>query len=196
MNMTVPERGMTGLRRTAEAAEEATGLRAEIIRGVLMMSPTPRGKHAKVVNVVERQLLPVLPDGLDAFQLASVALPHDPDDYATPDLLVCDAAFGDSDDWLAEPGSSVLAVEVVSRGSATKDTRDMVSWYAEADVPAYLVIDPRQGHWTLHTVPKGGAYQGSLRGEYGEEVPLELEGLRTKLATEGLPRYGPERRQG
>ncbi|WP_369207434.1 Uma2 family endonuclease [Streptomyces sp. PU-14G] len=194
--MTVPEPGMTRLRRAAEAAEEATGLRAEIIRGVLMMPPTPRGKHAKVVNVVERQLLPILPKDLDAFQLASVALPHDPNDYATPDLLVCDAAFGDSDDWLAEPGSVVLAVEVVSRGSATKDTRDMVGWYAEANVPAYLVIDPRQGRWTLHTVPKEGTYQGTLHGVYGEHVRLDLEELRTELATDGLPRYAPERNPG
>jgi Uma2 family endonuclease len=187
---------MSRLRRTAEAAEEATGLHAEIIRGVLMMSPTPRGKHAKVVNAVIRQLLPVLPDDLDAFQMASVALPHDPDDYATPDLLVCDATFGDSDDWLAEPGSVTLVVEVVSRGSATKDTRDMVGWYAEAGAPAYLVIDPRKDSWTLHTVPKDGAYQGTLHGEYGEDVPLELEGLHTKIVTNGLPHYGPEPRRG
>jgi len=56
MTLTAPETGMSPLRRAAEAAEEATGLRAEIIRGLLMMSPTPPGKHAGTINVVYDQL--------------------------------------------------------------------------------------------------------------------------------------------
>ncbi|MFG3260328.1 Uma2 family endonuclease [Streptomyces sp. NPDC048172] len=180
---------MTPLRKSAEAAEEATGFHAEIIRGVLMMSPSPMGKHARVVSDVERQLLPQLPAELDAFQMASVGLPNDPDDYAIPDLLVCDASFGDSDDWLTEPGSVVLVVEVVSRGSVTKDTREMVGWYAEADVPAYLMIDPRKGTWALHTLPKDGEYRGRLEGEYGDEVPLDLTLLTATIRTEKFPRY-------
>ncbi|OEV03402.1 hypothetical protein AN216_11800 [Streptomyces oceani] len=184
----MPEADMHSLRRAAELAEEATGLRAEIIRGVLMMSPTPRLKHARVINVINRQLVPALPAELETFQVASLALPRDPEDYATPDLLVADSAVGESDDWLVEAGSSELAVEVVSVSNSTKDTREMVSWYAEADVPAYLVIDPRQGNWTLHTAPRAGAYQGTLHGVYGDKISLERLGV--TLETEGLPRYG------
>lgn len=54
------------------------------------MSPSPRGKHAKLVNILYDQMREVLPAELDAFQVASVGLPNDPDDYAIPDLLVCD----------------------------------------------------------------------------------------------------------
>ncbi|MFH8371504.1 Uma2 family endonuclease [Streptomyces sp. NPDC018031] len=187
MTLATPENGMSPLRRAAEAAEEATGLRAEIIRGVLMMSPALRGKHAGIINELYDQLRPALPEHLRPFQVASLPLPYDRDDYATPDLLVCDAGFGDSDDWLADPGDVELVLEVVSKGNSTKDTRDMVSWYADAGVPAYLLVDPRHGTWTLHTVPREGAYQGTLHGRYGEDVDLSALGV--KIATAGFARY-------
>jgi Uma2 family endonuclease len=187
------ERGMTPLRRAAEAAEEASGLRAEIIRGVLMMSPTPRIKHARVINAIYDQLRPALPEGLEAFQVTSVALPYDPDDYATPDLMVCDAALAETEEWLAEPGSVELVLEVVSKSNSTKDTREMVSWYADAAIPAYLLIDPRDSTWTLYTEPRDGEYQGRLHKRYGDEVVLD--GLKVTLSTDAMPRYedGPAR---
>jgi Uma2 family endonuclease len=189
MAVTGPEElHMTLLRHKAEAAEEASGLRAEIIRGILMMSPSPTGKHAGIINKLLKQLLPALPERLEAFQNASLALPHDPDDYATPDLLVGDAAFETSDDWLAEPGSVEFVVEVVSKSNSTKDTREMVGWYAEACVPAYLLVDPRRrGTWTLYTVPHDGKYKAVRQGDFGEDV--ELPNLGVKLTTDGFPRY-------
>jgi Uma2 family endonuclease len=181
---------MTALRRAAEAAEEASGLRAEIIRGVLMMSPTPRGQHAGIINVIAKQLYTQLPDHLDAFQVASVCMPGDPDDYATPDLLVCDEGFGHSPEWLADPGDVELVVEVVSRSNSTKDTREMVAWYADAAVPAYLLVDPRNGSWTLYTVPRDGEYQGMRRGKYGEDVDLpDGPGSGLKIITSGFDLY-------
>jgi Uma2 family endonuclease len=188
MAVTSPEGlHMTPLRRAAEAAEEASGLRAEIIRGIVMMSPTPGGKHAGIIHALYDQLRPALPTGLRPYQVASLAPPHDPDDYSTPDLMVCDDAFEDSDDWLADPGTVELVVEVVSKSNSTRDTRDMVSWYAEAGVPVYLLIDPRKGTWTRYTVPRDGEYQGILHGLYGEDI--ELEGLGLKLSTDGFKRY-------
>ncbi|MGV9880469.1 Uma2 family endonuclease [Streptomyces sp. NPDC003006] len=187
MTLMSPDRAMTPLRKAAEAAEEASGLRAEIIRGVLMMSPTPRGKHAGIINAVSKQFMRELPSHLDVFQVVSVPLPGAPDDYATPDLLICDAGFGHSDEWLADPGDVELVVEVVSMGNSTKDTRDMVAWYADASIPSYLLVDPRDGTWTLYTVPREGEYQGRRRGLYGEVV--EISALGVKIATDGLARY-------
>jgi Uma2 family endonuclease len=187
MTLTTPERDMTPLRKAAEAAEEATGLRAEIIRGVLMMSPTPRGKHAGIINDLYDQLRPAVPEHVRPFQVASVAMAGDPDDYATPDLLVCDAGFGASDDWLADPGDVELVVEVVSKGNSTKDTRDMVGWYADAGIPAYFLVDPRDGTWTLYTVPREGAYQGTLHGLYGENAAIP--GLGVEIETGGFVVY-------
>ncbi|MFF4157450.1 Uma2 family endonuclease [Streptomyces sp. NPDC001678] len=187
MALADPEYEMTPLRKAAEAAEAATGLRAEIIRGVLTMSPRRTGKCAGIVNNLYDQLRSALPERLSPFPVASVPMPGDPDDYATPDLLVCDTGFADSDDWLADPGDVELVVEVVSKGNSTKDTRDMVGWYADAGIPVYLLIDPRDGSWTLYTLPRDGEFQARRHGLYGEDV--ELPDLGVKITTEGLARY-------
>ncbi|KJK57924.1 hypothetical protein UK12_13475 [Saccharothrix sp. ST-888] len=179
---------MTSLRRLAEQAEQATGLRAEIIRGVLMMSPTPRGAHAGVTRLLRNQLEAQLDNELGAFEVVSIAMPEDPNDYATPDITVLPVAFGEADDWLADPADAELVVEVVSKGNSRKDTDDMVDWYAAAGVPAYLLIDPRNGTWILHGDPRDGTYRSAVPGRYGEDITLPtLDGL--TLSTSALPRY-------
>lgn len=51
------------LRAVAEEIERATGLRAEILGGTLVMAPTPRGKHAGTVRRLRQQLEPRMPRG-------------------------------------------------------------------------------------------------------------------------------------
>ncbi|MCX4699704.1 Uma2 family endonuclease [Streptomyces sp. NBC_01373] len=178
------------LREVAEKIEAVTGLRAQIVGGKLVMSPTPRGKHAGVVKRLRRQLeAAALPDGLDAYEVSSIALPEDPDDYVTPDLVVLPTEWEDDDDWLAAPEDAALAVEVISQSEKSREIRDKADWYAVARVPVLLVIDPRKGTWALHTHPDNGAYKDVLPGKFGESVrlpaPLEIE-----VATDDFPVYG------
>ncbi|MDH6577632.1 Uma2 family endonuclease [Kitasatospora sp. MAP5-34] len=189
MTLAHPEQQMTSLRQTAELAEQATGFRVEIIRGVLMMSPSPRGAHAGTINRIYDQLRPAVPHHLEPFQMVSVAMPDDDSDYATPDLAVLPEAFGESDDWLADPADVELVVEVVSTSNSLKDTVTMVEWYAAAGLPVYLLVDPRNGTWLLYSDPEKGAYRTVLPGKYGEDITLPtLDGL--TLTTDRLPRYG------
>lgn len=44
------------LREVAERIEAATGLRVEIVGGSLVMSPTPRGKHAGTIRRLRVQI--------------------------------------------------------------------------------------------------------------------------------------------
>ncbi|MFF9803401.1 Uma2 family endonuclease, partial [Streptomyces rochei] len=111
------------LREIAEKIEAATGLRVQIVGGKLVMSPTPRGKHAGVVWQIRRQLDAVLPDGLGAFEVSSIALPEDPDDYVTPDLIILPTEWADDDDWLAAPEDTALAVEVISQSEKSREIR-------------------------------------------------------------------------
>ncbi|MDT9693251.1 Uma2 family endonuclease [Streptomyces sp. P9(2023)] len=182
------------LREIAEQIEQTTGLRVQIVGGNLVMSPTPRGKHAAVVYRLEEAIRPRLPKSLIAVEMASIEMPGDPDDYVTPDLSVCTADFLESDDWLIDPLDVELAVEVVSASEKARDISQKNDWYAVANVKALLVIDPRHGTWALHTRPEGGAYQDVRRGKYGEEVPLP-EPLSLRLSTEGLPVYGAARQE-
>ncbi|MEV5874010.1 Uma2 family endonuclease [Streptomyces sp. NPDC052101] len=187
-----PRRG--NLREVAEKIEEATGLRVQIVGGKLVMSPTPRGKHAGVVKRLRRQLEGAsLPDGLGVYEVSSIALPDDPDDYVTPDLIVLPEEWEEDDSWLAASEDAALAVEVISSSEKSRDIRDKADWYAVARVPLLLVIDPRNATWALHSGPDNGAYQDVLPGKFGEPVPLP-EPLRVDVATGDFPAYGEARR--
>ncbi|WP_079054588.1 Uma2 family endonuclease [Streptomyces graminilatus] len=156
----------------------------------LVVSPTPPGKHAGVVKQVRRQLEAVaLPDGLDVYEVSSIALPGDPDDYATPDLIVLPVEWEDDDDWLADAADAALVVEVVSQSEKSRDIRDKADWYAVVRVPVLFVIDPRKSTWALHTRPDNGAYRDVLPGKFGESVPLP-EPFGVEIVTDGFPVYG------
>nr|WP_237694951.1 Uma2 family endonuclease [Streptomyces sp. SID5468] len=164
-------------------------MRAEIIGGSLVMSPPLRGKHAGTVRRLRVQIEPGLPEGPAPYATSSVAMPEDPDDYATPDLTVLPVAWDEDDSWLADPRDVALAVEVISQSEKAKDITDKNGWYARAGVAVLLVLDPRTGRWTLHTRPKDGEYRGQLHGVYGEAVELPAP-LPSPLDTGVLPRYG------
>ena len=151
---------------------------------------TPCGKHAGVVKQVRRQLeAVVLSDGLDVYEVSSIAQPEDPDDYATPDLIVLPLEWEEDDDWLADAADAALAVEVISQSEKSRDIRDKADWYAVVRVPVLFVIDPRKGTWALHTHPDNGAYRDVLPGRFGESVPLPaLFGI--EIVTDGFPVYG------
>ncbi|MDO0934310.1 Uma2 family endonuclease [Streptomyces sp. DG2A-72] len=185
------------LREIAEKIEDATGLRVQIVGGKLVMSPTPRGKHAGVVHWIRRQLDGALPEGLGAFEMSSIALPEDPDDYVTPDLIILPIEWVEEDDWLAAPEDAALAVEVISPSEKSREIRDKADWYAVAGVPVLLVIDPRNGTWALHTRPDNGAYRDILPGKFGDSVRLP-EPLGIEVSTDGFPLYGtsPRRSRG
>ncbi|MFJ3791914.1 Uma2 family endonuclease [Kitasatospora sp. NPDC090091] len=180
------------LRDAAEEIERSTGLRVQIIGGTLVMSPTPRGKHAGTVRRLRIQLEPGLPADLGAYEVSSISMPGNEEDYATPDLIVLPVDWDEDDEWLADPHDVALAVEVISNSEGVTSVATKTDWYATAGVAVLLAVDPRKGLWTLHTYPRDGAYQGVLRGKYGEPVPLSAP-LPPELRTDGLPLYGPRR---
>ncbi|UGY93044.1 Uma2 family endonuclease [Streptomyces gobiensis] len=180
------------LRAVAEQIEKATGLHVEILGGNLVMSPTPRGKHAGTIRRMRKQLEPRIQAGLATYEVSSIAMPDDPDDYCTPDLVVLPEAWDEDDEWLADPGDVELAVEVISKSEKAREITEKNDWYALAGVRTLLVIDPRHGVWALYTHPREGSYQGSLRGKFGEEVPLP-DPFGFTLETSCLPLYSDTR---
>ncbi|MFC9898434.1 Uma2 family endonuclease [Nocardia sp. NPDC127579] len=177
------------LRVVAEEIEITTGLRVEILGGNLVMSPTPRGKHAGTILRLRQQLQPRMPQGLQPFEVTSIPMPDDDDDYCTPDLIVLPESWADDDDWLADAADVELAVEVISQSEKARQITDKNGWYAVAGVKTLLVIDPRQGEWSLYTHPKSGEYKGRLDGIYGDSIPLP-EPFGFELDSGCLPRYG------
>ncbi|WP_030393444.1 Uma2 family endonuclease [Kitasatospora purpeofusca] len=181
------------LRDAAEEIERSTGLRVQIIGGTLVMSPTPRGKHAGTVQVLRDQLIPALPGSHRVYEVSSICMPDDEDDYATPDMIVLPKDWGTDDKWLADPRDVALALEVISSSERASGIASKTEWYAIAGVTTLLTADPRNGTWTLHTHPRDGMYQGVLHGKYGEPVPLTGAPLPSELRTDELPLYSPRR---
>ncbi|WP_051061625.1 Uma2 family endonuclease [Nocardiopsis chromatogenes] len=177
------------LREVAESIEASTGLQVEIIGGSLVMSPTPRGKHAGTIRRLRVQIEPLLPPDLAPYEVSSIALPDDEDDYATPDLTVLPVDWDEDDSWLADPRDVALAVEVISQSETSRSISGKNDWYARSGVGALLVLDPRSGRWSLFTRPKDGEYRGRVHGVYGEEIELPSP-LPSPVGTDALPLYG------
>ena len=176
-------------RAAAESIEASTGLGVEVIGGALVASPTRRGKHAGTIRRLRVQIESLLPSGLASYEVSSIALPDDEDDYATPDLTVLPVEWDEDDSWLADPRDVALAVEVISNSETSKGIRGKNDWYARAGVEVLLVLDPRAGEWSLFTRPKDGEYRGQVHGVYGEEIELPSP-LPSPVGTDGLPLYG------
>ncbi|MFI8947962.1 Uma2 family endonuclease [Streptomyces sp. NPDC053750] len=183
------------LREVGERVERLTGLRAQIMGGKPVMSPAPQGKHAGVVWKVRRQLDGVLPEGLAAFEVSSIALPDDPDDYVTPDLIVLPMEWADDDDWLADPRDCALAVEAISPSEKSREIRGQGRLVRRCPSPRSFRYRPRKGTWDLNTRPDNGAYQNVQSGKFGESVRLPRP-LAGEIATDDFPLYGDTQESG
>ncbi|GGK67733.1 Uma2 family endonuclease [Nocardia camponoti] len=177
------------LRVVAEEIERATGLRVEILGGSLVMSPTPRGKHAGTIRRLRQQLELTMPPGLGMYEVTSIAMPGDDDDYCTPDLVVLPESWDTDDEWLADPLDVELAVEVISRSERATQIAGKNDWYAAAGVRALVVLDPRTGRWAHFAQPSSTGYCELIEGNYGEPIELNRP-FDVTVDTACLPLYG------
>ncbi len=130
------------------------GRRYELIGGAIVMTPAPEPVHQRVSGNLEQLLRAALPDGYEML--------HAPIDYdlpgeqrVEPDIIVVPhASVGPK--RLA--GLALLVVEIVSPGSRINDRVTKRAAYAEADVPAYWIVDPGNGQ-VLALRLVDGAYQ-------------------------------------
>ncbi|GAB3438634.1 Uma2 family endonuclease [Streptomonospora sediminis] len=191
MPMSLPDRGTRGgeLRRRVEASRQPKGFRVEIIKGKIVMSPTPSFKHGGIVRRVERQLAPQLEDTRMAQQMYSIAAPDDPDDFSSPDLVVVPVEVEDESGWLLGSDTVDLVAEVASPSNAVIDFTEKLESYAEWHIPVYLLIDPRKGDVFVYSDPADGSYRTTHTARFGEtiELPAPLAGAR--IDTSGFRTY-------
>ncbi|CAM3843634.1 Uma2 family endonuclease [Nocardiopsis rhodophaea] len=191
MAISLPDRHTTAgsLRRQVEEAPAPRGFRVEIIKGRIVMSPTPSFKHGGIVRRIEQQLLAQLDEGRIAQQMYSIASPIDADDYTSPGLVVVPAAVEDDDGWLLDSDVVDLTVEVASPGNANSDFTDKLEEYASWHIPVYLLVDPRKGDIFVYSDPGNGRYRTTHEARFGEaiELPSPLDDIR--IETTGFRRY-------
>lgn len=166
-------------RGVARLVARATGLRAEVLGGSLVLTRTDCPVRAETVRRVADAFTGSFTGDADweAVEGCPVEMPLDADDVAVPDLVVRSPAAG---------GRPVLAVEVVPRGEKGSGLAGKAEWYAVAHLPFLLVLDPREAAWSLRSRSGGARFACVRRGAYGEEVDLPAPFGRA-VPTAGLP---------
>lgn len=174
----VDERGMA---KYLDKFEPPEGVKAELLRGVIVMMASPDLVHNLIVVHTLRQLpmdrwYPIQTQDVDIVGEESVPIPDLV--VAAPDVL--------PDSGRLLPSELVTAVvEVVSKSSVLQDYVVKRSVYAAGKIPTYLILDPIMAHCVLLTKPVG---QGEEADYLSQEIikfgdPVPLEGLGVELDT-------------
>ena len=113
--------------------------RIEVVDGAIVLSPSPRRTHQRVVqrlaNLLDSACGPSLAAVIDSdLRLRDVPLLN-----RRPDIVVYDSSV--PDDQVLRPGHCLLVVEVMSPGSITTDRVDKPAEYSAADIPHFWRVE-------------------------------------------------------
>ncbi|MFD7402405.1 Uma2 family endonuclease [Streptomyces sp. NPDC059866] len=176
-----------GIIKYFEEFQPPEGIRAELLRGEIVMTPSPDLTHnGNVTEVVDqiprkrwRRLQTVCVD-----MLGEASVP-------VPDLVVLERGTGPNHGTLMPSEAVTMLVEVVSRTSVDRDYGVKRSIYAAAEVPGYLIIDPIMAQCVLYAEPRGEGGDADYRmrriTKFGDLTPLEP--LRIELDTTEFGTY-------
>lgn len=136
-----PERGWT-----ADDLDRIAGLppHTELIDGSLVFVSPQRRFHSRTLRLLDNALLDQAPPELDVDREMSVKL--DPKNRPEPDIVVfrAEAVTGPDQTWY-RPEDVVLAVEVVSPDSVSRDREVKPRKYAAAGVPYFWRVEEDEG---------------------------------------------------
>lgn len=160
-----------------EAADQLTralpGHRVEILQGRLTVTPPPDGSHALSLTKLGRALdrAGLVEAGYEYVQGIGLWLPTLPSDFAIPDLSIVDVDFRDAHvtkNYYA-PNVFRMVVEVTS-SNWSDDLGPKVECYAQAGIPAYLIVDRKHDEVLLYTEPTDGTYPDPQYFKRGQDV--------------------------
>jgi len=169
------------------------GNRYEVIRGHLYVTAAPYPLHQYVVSelqllmgtfVHERKLGVLLSAPLD------VRLPQRIGDPVQPDLVFL--RTGNQPRWDVDPsfdGVPDLAIEVMSRSTASRDRKIKLATYRDAGIQEYWLVDPWKRTVEIYTLEGPRKYVELCRG--GEEESVRsavLSGLEVRVGDLFPPR--------
>ncbi|MGW5210684.1 Uma2 family endonuclease [Streptomyces sp. NPDC004051] len=173
-----------------QLARALPGHRVEILQGRLTVTPPPDGSHQLALTKIGRAFdrAGITETGLEYVQGVGLWLPTLPADFAIPDFSVVDEDFRDAyvtKNYYA-PNVFRLVVEITS-SNWSDDLGPKVECYAQAGIPAYLVVDRKHDEVLLYTEPAEGKYPGPQRFKRGQDVALpESVGVHVELSVDTL----------
>ncbi|MGR8009042.1 Uma2 family endonuclease [Streptomyces hypolithicus] len=169
-----------------DAMNVPAGYRAEIIEGEIVLNPQ-RKAHSTIIRLFTRSLEDAL--GRDANILWDVRIdfPGALNGFA-PDVALIAEGAGEDERGRHGYRDVQLVVEVVSASSRRDDYDAKLAVYAAAEVPTYVIVDPKTGFAHVHHAPKDGAYDGARAATYAFGTPFTLPGTDIAVDTAGWPR--------
>lgn len=165
-----------------ERLELPTGWRAEILRGELIMSPTPTPQHNLIGGELSHMLMEVArPRRWTVTNTQSFVLAAN-DERVVPDLFVIPRSAMKGRRWALPTDELILVCEITSPSTRHRDLDQKLSGYAAANIPIYLVVDnlDGDGYVTAFSAPDGHReYKEQATVRFGETLrlpePIDLE---------------------
>ena len=119
------------------------GKRYEIIDGELFVTPAPSFDHQDTAFLLARRLHAYLAtQRVGHMFMAPTDVIFGPRTLVQPDVVVVPLNAGKRPRTQAEAGKPVLAIEIVSPGSARTDRVRKRSLYQREGIPEYWIVDP------------------------------------------------------
>ncbi|MFJ8211500.1 Uma2 family endonuclease [Streptomyces sp. NPDC096033] len=166
-----------GMAKFFAGFEPPEGVKAELLRGEIVMMAGPDLVHNLIVEDVQDQIPRKRWVRLQTQDVDIVDEASEP----VPDLVVLDRQANPGSGRLLPSQLITLVVEVVSKTSVDRDYVTKRSIYAAGRVPAYLIVDPIVGQCVLLTSPVGKGDDADYRSQrlwkFGESVLLEPLGI-------------------
>lgn len=164
------------------------GYKVEIVEGGVRMWPVRQG-HRQISQVVAEQLRPSYP-GEPPASAGCVYMPGHLNGFAPNVLAIREGALPDPTSGRWRHQDIDLVAEVTPDGAATyvHDHCPKRTTYAAAEVPVYLVVDPRLGRCRAYTQPKDGEYVSELTVTFGGKIDLTATPVGLTLTTDEFPR--------
>lgn len=169
-------------RELFESLPSTLCLRAEIIDGNLLLSPSGTPHHARMARRLSRALIPV-EDGNDweSFSGDVDICIEGPRDTVIPDYCLArlDAPLWGDREILSS--GLIMVAEIVSPGSMETDRATKPRIYAGCGIPITLIIDPVASPpmITVLSDPEDGTYQTIAQTQIGKPVripsPVDFE---------------------
>jgi Uma2 family endonuclease len=118
------------------------GNRYEVIDGELFVTPAPTWRHGDAVLGLVKHIVTYLDaHPVGHLKVAPQDVVYDERTMVEPDLFVVPLVSGRKPRTWEEAGRLLLAVEVLSPGTARADRRVKRRLYQQHDVPEYWIID-------------------------------------------------------
>ncbi|WP_372669002.1 Uma2 family endonuclease [Amycolatopsis kentuckyensis] len=145
--------------------EEQTLLqRVELVDGMLLVGPWPGLEHQRLLGKLQAACAPASPDGTEVLPRVNVRLAARR--LLTPDLVIVDCPAVDTVAYAAS--DVLLAAEIVSPSTKVQDRILKRALYAEALIPYYLLVEPREPVSATLFALEGGEYEPVTKSDNGE----------------------------